>query len=374
MPRHSPMLFVFFSLVGLLALVGPKGAEAVAKAPHTAQEPLITTFSIVAYDPETGEHGIAVQSKYFAVGDVVPFAKAKTGALATQAVGNPLFGPEALEMFAEGVSASEVIKRLLASDPGRESRQIGAVDAKGNPATFTGEKCLPFAGGKTGEHYTVQGNLLAGPQVLDAMAAAYEALPGDLATRLVHAISAGQGAGGDARGRESAAVLVVREGAGYLGLNDRLIDLHVEDHPTPIRELQRLLDIRHGHLAAADTTTYLTQIDGAPEAERARLITQARQAAERGIAVNRNSDTLWWLAAQTRLLNGDRSGALEAGQNALLLSPSWPRLPEATRIELGVTPELVDALREDEGFKRLWDALTIQAPVARKSTVQELSE
>ena len=250
--------------------------------------PLITTFSIVAYDPDTNEYGIAVQSKFFAVGDVVPFAQADSGALATQAVGNPLFGPRALELFKEGVSAQAVIEKLLAGDPERESRQLGAVDTKGTPATFTGSKCLPWAGGKTGEHYTVQGNLLAGPQVLDAMAATYEAAPGDLASRLIHAISAGQAAGGDAR--------------------------------------------------------------------------------------ERASDTLWWLAAQTRLLDGDRMGALEAAQTALLLSPSWPRLPEATRIELGVKPELVDALREDDGFRRLWDALAIQAPVARKQPAQETAE
>ena len=336
--------------------------------------PLITTFSIVAYDPDTNEYGIAVQSKFFAVGDVVPFAQADSGALATQAVGNPRFGPRALELFKEGVSAQAVIEKLLAGDPDRESRQLGAVDTKGTPATFTGSKCLPWAGGKTGEHYTVQGNLLAGPQVLDAMAAAYEAAPGDLASRLIHATSAGQAAGGDARGRESAALLVVKAGAGYLGLNDRLVDLHVEDHPTPIRELQRLLDIRHGQLAAAEANTHLVRLGTASEGERGGLVEKAGAAAERAIAVNRASDTLWWLAAQTRLLDGDRMGALEAAQTALLLSPSWPRLPEATRIELGVKPELVDALREDDGFRRLWDALAIQAPVARKQPAQETAE
>jgi uncharacterized Ntn-hydrolase superfamily protein len=363
-----------FGLVVSLALSLAVLPDLRSAADAGGTAPLITTFSIVAYDPDSREYGIAVQSKFFAVGDVVPFAQANTGALATQAVGNPLFGPRALELFKKGLGAQAVIAKLLADDPDRDSRQLGAVDTKGNPATFTGSKCLPWAGGKTGEHYTVQGNLLAGPQVLDAMAAAYEAARGDLASRLVQAISAGQAAGGDARGRESAAVLVVKDGAGYLGLNDRLVDLHVEDHPTPIRELQRLLDIRHGQLAAAEANIHLDQLGNAPEGERTGLIENAGAAAERAITVNRESDTLWWLAAQTRLLGGDRPGALEAAQTALMLSPSWPRLPEPTRIELGVKPELVDVLREDDDFRRLWDALAVQAPVARKQPAQDTAE
>lgn len=354
----------------------PKASALMARAPKTKTPP-IATFSIVAYDPESEQYGIAVQSKFFAVGDVVPFAEAGTGALATQAVGNPLFGPRALALFKEGVDASAAVEQLLADDPDRESRQLGAVDAQGNPATFTGAKCLPWAGGKTGKHYTVQGNLLAGPQVLDAMAAAYEAAPGDLASRLVHAIAAGQAAGGDARGRESAAVLVVKKGAGYLGLNDRLIDLHVENHKAPIRELQRLLDIRHGQLAAAEATQALSMLDNAPAFDRdeiVEIIKNAHSAAERAVTIDRTNDANWWLAAQTRLLTGDRPGALEAAHTALMLSPSWPRLPEATRIELGVKPQLIQALREDDAFRRLWDALAVQAPVARDEALQERVE
>ncbi|MEM8573949.1 MAG: DUF1028 domain-containing protein [Pseudomonadota bacterium] len=365
--------------VALCACLAVSCAEALPGRDTEAQAadgtaPPISTFSIVAYDPESNAYGVAVQSKFFSVGSVVPFAEAGTGALATQAIGNPLFGPRALELFREGVDAKTTLEKLLTNDPNRAFRQLGAVDSKGNPATFTGSKCLPWAGGQTGKHYAVQGNLLAGPQVLDAMAAAYEASRGDLATRLVRAISAGMGAGGDARGRESAAVLVVKSGAGYLGLDDRLVDLHVEDHPTPIRELQRLLDIRHGQLAAAEATSYLGQLAKAPGAEKDRLLTGASAAAERAVAINRASDANWWLAARTRLLTGDRPGALEAAQTALLLSPSWPRLPEPTRIQLGVDPALVEALREDDGFRRLWDALAIQAPVARQTTPLENTE
>jgi uncharacterized Ntn-hydrolase superfamily protein len=349
------------------------GSGPEARAAGT-KPPLITTFSIVAYDPESNEYGIAVQSKFFSVGSVVPFAEADTGALATQAVGNLLFGPLALKLFKEGVDAKAVLDQLLSDDPDRESRQLGAVDAEGSPATFTGAKCLPWAGGKTGKHYTVRGNLLAGPQVLNAMAAAFETAKGDLATRLVRAIAAGMGAGGDARGRESAALLVVKAGAGYLGLSDRLIDLHVEDHPTPIRELQRLLDIRRGQLAAAEVTGYLDQLASAADTEKDRLLEEASTAAERAVTINRASDANWWLAAQTRLLTGDRPGALEAAQTALLLNPSWPRLPESTRIELSVKPELIGALQEDDGFRRLWDAWAVQAPIAREAAPQESAE
>lgn len=328
----------------------------------TQQRP-ITTFSIVARDPVTGDYGIAVQSKYFAVGDVVPFAKANTGALATQAVGNPKHGPAGLKLMREGVPAEEVIKQLLAQDPKTDLRQIGVVDTRGDAATYTGDKCLPWAGGTTGKNFAAQGNLLAGPHVVEAMAATFKSARGDLATRLVFALAAGQAAGGDARGRQSAAVLVVRQGAGYLGLSDRLIDLHVEDHVTPIRELKRLLDIRHAQLAATETQSYLDRIDSAQPAEQATLIKRARRAAERGIKVYRGDDHLWWLTAQARWLDGDLAGAVDAGREALLLSPSWPRLPEKTRAELGLSNQLVGALRKNDGFRVLWDSLASKEPV-----------
>jgi uncharacterized Ntn-hydrolase superfamily protein len=323
----------------------------------------ITTFSIVAYDPGTGDFGVAVQSKYFAVGDVVPFAAADTGVLATQARGNILHGPEGLELLAEGVPAKQVIRRLIDKDPLGEGRQLGVVDADGQPATYTGSECLPWAGGKTGSHYAVQGNLLAGPQVIEAMAATFEAAPGDLATRLVYALAAGQAAGGDARGRQSAAVLVVRKDAGYLGLTDRHIDLHVEDHPTPIRELKRLLDIRHAQLAAVKSQDLLEKAKQAGPGLQTGLVREAREAAERGLDFFRGDDHLWWLVARTRWLDGDFGAAVDAGQAALLLAPSWPRLPEQTRIELGLPPELVDALRQDQAFRRLWDSLAVTGSV-----------
>jgi uncharacterized Ntn-hydrolase superfamily protein len=319
--------------------------------------PHIATFSIVAYDPDSGDYGVAVQSKYFSVGSVVPFARAGTGALATQARGNPQHGPAGLDLMGAGMTAAEALKQLIDKDPLGDGRQVGLVDAEGRAATYTGSQCLPWAGGKTGEHYAVQGNLLAGPQVVDAMAATFEATTGDLATRLVSAIAAGQAAGGDARGRQSAAVLVVRKEAGYLGLTDRLVDLHVEDHATPILELERLLSIRLAQLDAETATALLEEAAETSDDKRDALVEKARAAAERGLDTYDGDDHLWWLLAQARLLGGDSAGAVEAARRALLIRPSWPRLPEATRTELGLDTAVLDELLRDEGFHRLWESL-----------------
>ena len=227
----------------------PMLALLLLSAASVADDSHIATFSIVARDPATGDLGVGVQSKYFGVGSVVPHARADVGALATQARGNILYAAQGLGLLASGLGPEETVERLLADDPLREQRQVGIVSARGQAATYTGSETLPWSGGKTGDHYAVQGNLLTGPEVVDAMAAAFETTEGDLATRLVTALAAGQAAGGDARGRQSAAVLVVRQGAGYMGANDRLVDLHVEDHPTPIKELHRLLGIRLSQVA-----------------------------------------------------------------------------------------------------------------------------
>jgi uncharacterized Ntn-hydrolase superfamily protein len=328
-----------------------------------ASDPLISTFSIVAFDPATGDFGVAVQSKYFAVGDVVPFARADTGALATQARGNLLYGPQGLAMLAEGQSAEQVIEMLTAKDPLREERQVGVVDREGRAATYTGKRCLPWAGGRTGEHYTVQGNLLTGPQVVEAMSAAFEATEGDLADRLVYALAAGQAAGGDARGRQSAAVLVVREGAGYLGLTDRYIDLHVEDHPTPVRELKRLLDIRHAQLAGGLAEGLLARAAQAQPEQRAVLLAEARGAVDRALVLHGSDSGYWWLSARLYLADGDLAAAASAGREALLRNPAWARLPPQTRSALGLTPELLDSLRSNPGFERLWESLATGAAV-----------
>ena len=207
-------------------------------------ENVVATFSVVAYDMESGQWGIATQSKVLAVGSIVPFAQAEVGAIATQSWANTTFGPRGLQLLKEGKSAEDVLENLLASDPGREHRQIAIVDQEGNVAAFTGEKCLDWAGAKSGQHFCCLGNILVGEEVVQAMSRTFEKTDGVLADRMLATMRAGQQAGGDRRGRQSAALLIVQDQAGYSGFDDRYIDLRVDDHPRPIEELGRLLDLR----------------------------------------------------------------------------------------------------------------------------------
>jgi len=215
------------------------------------------TFSIVARDPQAGESGIAVQSKFLAVGAVVPWAKAGAGAIATQSWANTSYGPRGLELLASGLSVQETLAQLIGEDDGRASRQVGIVGVDGQPATFTGDQCFPWAGGQVGEHYTCQGNILVGKDTVLAMARTFEQTTGRLCDRLVAALAAGQAAGGDSRGQQSAALLVVRQGGGYGGFNDRFIDLRVDDHPQPINELQRILQLHKLYLFPPDPADIL---------------------------------------------------------------------------------------------------------------------
>ena len=210
--------------------------------------PPVATFSIVGFDAETGALGIAVQSKFFAVGSVVPWAEAGVGAIATQSWANTTYGPKGLKLLKSRLSAEQTLERLIADDSGRATRQVGIVDAKGNVANFTGDECNEWAGAISGENYTAQGNILAGEAVVKAMRKAFEETDGELADKLMAALFAGQEAGGDVRGQQSAALLVVQESGGYGGFNDRYIDLRVDDAEKPIEELQRLLEI-HKQLA-----------------------------------------------------------------------------------------------------------------------------
>lgn len=216
---------------------------ACAARPPAAEAPPVATFSIVARDPENGDLGIAVQSRFLGVGSVVPWARAGVGAVATQAWANVTYGAEGLALLEGGKDAAAAVAALTGADAGRDRRQVGLVDAKGRAAAFTGGDCLDWAGHRTGEGFAVQGNILAGKQVVDAMADAFAGAKGELADRLVEALAAGQRAGGDKRGMQSAALLVVRKDGGYGGNNDRYIDLRVEDGKDPIAELKRLLDL-----------------------------------------------------------------------------------------------------------------------------------
>ena len=213
-----------------------------------AQDPPVATFSIVAFDPATGDLGVAVQSKVFGVGSIVPYARADVGALATQAFAEPRYGPEGLRLMDEGLAAPLVLERMVEADPGRRRRQLGVVDARGRAAAWSGPDCHGWAGHVVGEGFCCQGNLLAGEGVVRAMAAAYEQSQAEFPERLVAALAAGQAAGGDKRGRQSAALVVVRRFGGYASANDRYIDIRVEDHPKPIEELARLLVKRRAFL------------------------------------------------------------------------------------------------------------------------------
>ena len=205
----------------------------------------VATFSIAACDPETGEVGVAVQSKFIAVGSVVPWARAGVGAVATQSFANVTYGPRGLKLLQEGKSPAEAIKLLTTDDLNREKRQVGIISADGSSAHYTGKECFSWAGGKSGKNFTAQGNILAGEEVITAMAESFTGSAGKapLAQRLIDALAAGQEAGGDRRGKQSAALLVVRKNWGYGGDNDRFRDLRVDDHEHPIRELERIYRI-----------------------------------------------------------------------------------------------------------------------------------
>ncbi len=200
----------------------------------------VSTYSIVACDLERAEWGVATQSKFLAVGSVVPWAEAEVGAVATQAYANPRYGPDGLALLRQGLSAEEVVKRLTDADDGRDERQLGVVDASGLGATYTGSACLDWAGGRVGPGYAAQGNILVSAETVDALAESFESSTGPLAERLIEALAAAQAAGGDRRGQQSAALIVVRRDGGYAGLSDTLVDLRVDDHEAPVEELRRL--------------------------------------------------------------------------------------------------------------------------------------
>lgn len=216
--------------------------------------PRVHTYSIVARDPETGAMGVAVQSHWFSVGAVVPWAEAGVGAVATQSIVDPSYGPLGLGLMHAGRSAPEALAALLAGDSGREVRQVGMVDAQGKVATHTGTLCIPAAGGQTGNDYAVQANLMEKATVWPAMARAFEAAKGDLADRMLAALDAAQAEGGDIRGRQSAALVVVKARSTGRPWADKTFDLRVEDSPDPLRELRRLVQVQraYNHMGAGD--------------------------------------------------------------------------------------------------------------------------
>lgn len=221
-----------------------------------------STFSIVAYDQNNADLGVAVQSKFIAVGSVVPWAKAKVGAVATQASANVSYGPRALNMLESGLTSYQVLERLLSDDELSRVRQVAIVDSKGNVAVHTGAECMEWAGHITGEGYSCQGNILAGREVVESMAEAYDRAKGDLIDRLLAALAAGQKAGGDRRGQQSAALLIVREKGGYEGFTDRYVDLRVDDSSHPIAELRRILSIYDMTMLSREDPANLIPVTG----------------------------------------------------------------------------------------------------------------
>ncbi len=255
-PKLARLSTCFLLSAALASVVSTTAdAEKPGMTPPAAEASLpdVNTFSIVAYDPQSGDLGIAVASKVLGVGCIVPWGKAGRGAIATQSAANTAYGPDGLELLKEK-SAEEVVKLLTSEDEGRAIRQLGVVDAQGRAASFTGEKCNSWAGHIVGKHFTVQGNLLAGEKVIQEMAAKYRTASqqgdGELADWLMAALTAGDQAGGDRRGKQSAALMIYRQGAGYGG-NDRYIDLRVDDHQQPVTELNRLLEVHKTFFAGA---------------------------------------------------------------------------------------------------------------------------
>ena len=237
----------------------------------------IATYSICACDLDARQWGVATQSKFLAVGSVVPWAAPHVGAIATQSYANPRYGPDGLELLREGFSAEEVVERLTAADGDRAQRQLGVVDGEGRAATFTGDECHAWAGGRTGSGYAAQGNILVSGAPVDALAETFEATGGrPLAERLLDCLDAAEAAGGDSRGRQSAALLVVERDAGYASLSDTLVDLRVDDHPDPLVELRRIHRL-HDLLFGTTPRQDWIPVDDALRAELAERLARAGQ-------------------------------------------------------------------------------------------------
>ena len=285
-------------------------------APLAAAPPDPATFSIAAADPATGEVGVAVASRFFAVGTVVPWARAGVGAVATQASANPSFGPNGLDLMARGVTAGEALKVLLRGDEGRDRRQAGLVTSSGDSATFSGPGCNSWAGGRRGPGYAVQGNILTGEAVVAAMEAAFLGSAGrPLAERLLAALAAGDAAGGDSRGRQSAALVVCRAKGGYNGFTDRAVDVRVDDHADPFRELARLVGM------AVVNDLWNRGWTGFMEKRYAEALKWQEEATARAEAQPAMLPEVVYDLAVIRLAAGNRGGAVEAARRALKLNP-----------------------------------------------------
>lgn len=304
----------------------------------------VNTFSIVGYDPVNGDWGVAVASKYFSVGAVVPWAEAGVGAVATQANVNVGYGPRGLDLLRQGLSAKQVIEKLLAEDTfeGKDGRQIGVIDRNGNVAAFTGPNAPKWAGDRQGKTWTAQGNILVGPQVPESMGRAFDATQGDLAEKLFATLKAGDDAGGDSRGKQSASMLIVGKGRGRNINNDRLVYINVDDSPAPIPELRRLLDINLGMLYS-------------------QWMGELRAAGKRREARDAAAKVARYLPGAQAQINlglmdydlGDKPAALADFRKALELDPNVRRQFETPAAAQPGRGQRLRAILEDQEFMKL---------------------
>ncbi|HWZ44952.1 MAG TPA: DUF1028 domain-containing protein [Candidatus Saccharimonadales bacterium] len=288
--------------------------------------PPVATFSIVAIDPQNGDLGVTVASRYFSVGSVVPWALANVGAVATQANVNVGYGQQAIDLLRQGLTAQQVLKKILEDDKfeGKDGRQVAIIDAKGNVATYTGPNAPKWAGDRQGKTWSAQGNILTGPEVPEAMGKAFEATQGELAEKLFAALKAGDAAGGDSRGRQSASMLVVRKVGGRNINNDRYIYINVDDSTDPFAELRRLLNLNLAY-------NYGDQLY---KALAAKDFNKARAAAQKAILYNPNNANAHLQLGFMNYLAGDKAAALEAFSKSRSLQPEGfeKRLQDASAV------------------------------------------
>ncbi len=320
--RKTPSLLI--GLVFYLAFPIPhpstsSGQASALRIPHSL--PLVATFSIVAIDPANGDLGVAVASRYFSVGSVVPWAEAGVGAVATQANVNVGYGPRAIELLKQGLTAKQVLEKIREEDKfeGKDGRQVAIVDAKGNIAAYTGPAAQKWAGDRQGKTWSAQGNILVSAEVVEAVGRAFEATQGELAEKLYAALEAGDKAGGDSRGRQSASLLVVRKQGGRNINNDRYIFINVDDSPDPFKELRRLLDLN---------LAYLYQ-DKAFKLSRAGNLKEARDAAARAVRYSPASPDAHMSLGFLSYSTGDKATALDEFLKARSLNPNFQRAWDA---------------------------------------------
>jgi uncharacterized Ntn-hydrolase superfamily protein len=297
----------------------------------------VATFSIVAYDPVNADWGVAVASRYFSVGAVVPWAEAGVGAVATQANVNVGYGPRGLELLRQGHTAKEVLQQLLAEDKfeGKDGRQVAIIDGQGGIATYTGPNAPNWAGDRQGKTWSAQGNILVGPQVVESMGRAFEAAPGELAEKMFAALKAGDAAGGDSRGKQSASMLVMRKQGGRNINNDRYIYINVDDNPQPFPELRRLLDLNLGYLY--QDKTFKLRSSGKTQEARDAAALAARYFPDR-------ADAQLSLGMLDYAV-GDKAGALAAFRAGLVLDKNFRKQFDAA----GGRP-VMKAILEDKAF------------------------